>query len=850
MTSRNADDTIVYRAEVLDNTKTFFDTFDRNVSKSAANGASSFESFSRSILPAGNATNVLAGAIGGLSVEIVRFAGEALANFRDFIVEATNAATSANLLGDTIAFLGERTGRTKTEVQELEESIKSQGVSIRAAREFMIAMVRAQLDFSQASELVRVAQDAAVISQRSVSESLTRLISAIQKSEPRLLDELGLQVRREEAYKRVAVQLNKSVSNLSEYERRQGFVNEILRKATVFSGAYEATLGNVGRQSVEVSRFTDDLKVQLGQLFQPSRAALVQEYTRQLQSALKWFEENTEAVDLLGKSIGDATTLVLRLVSALLQTAVNVPSTIKNAGVEVAQYFAAIFDIASPEEIAKRTESLSTYFFQALSIVGGFINASVTAIINSLKLVDYVVDATIAKIRGNNDEVRKNLEGFQNLYDNFTGELKSSFESGVVNVATYTGLMGEAKDATEDFGDASIDVLGSLDEGLEQTNEEVEKMISKFKDLRKSLQNLLDKREVDAIEREFDELERIAIEAIRNAQQREDIERKYQERIAKIRESAAEASTDYEAEATEERVKLAEDAAKRRADIERDYVRTVEDIMNQFAFDVTELARSRDAVGILRLIRQRKKDLSDAATDRSRDLEDEAREQEERQADLESRLKKRRKTIEDSLQKELEAAEEARIRDLEDLERNQQRELLIREIQERFKEQARQREFARELQQFEEQYRELLDTLDVNLDTQTLQWVLYFNNLFDLVDTNLSDIEALYNAFSPKIGLPTAPQPGTNVPPPLPGRSPTGGRGTPTIGQGGIVSQLLGNNIPSLAQFRAPIVNIGSTGGVNTNKRIEVVVDAPTLEPYIQRVLVTTIAEIERNSNA
>ena len=847
-----ADDYIIYVAQVDDQTKAFFDQFDKNVENTASKGAVAFQSFSRNITPAGSAIDLVSGAMIGLGSRIVDFATDAVASLKDFIVESVDAATEVNLLGETIDYLGSRTGLTSDQVKNLENDIRSQGVSLRSAREFMIAMVRANIDFSQSMELVRIAQDAAVISQRSVSESLTRLISAIQKSEPRLLDELGIQVRREEAYRRQAIALGKTQSELTEYEKRLGFVNEIVRKAAVFSGAYEATLDNVGRQAVEVSRYADDLKVQIGQIFQPSRAVLVQEYTQLLQDAAKWFEENSESVEFLSKVLADATVQVLKLVNALLTTAVNIPSTIRDAGVEVAQYFAAIFDIASPEEIARRTDSITTYFFQALSLVGGFISASVTGIVNSLKLINYVVDATIAKIRGNDDEVKRNLTEFQNLYDNFGQLLQDSFGGAVVKIGEYTGLIGEATTETEDMTTTSVDLLSDLNDGLEDTSAKVEKVVNKFKDLRDAIQNALDKRAIDDVERAFDELERQAVDALRDSFRRQDIEKRYQERLADIRAKARESQSEFDQEAAEERIDLAEETAKRREEIEKDYARRIEDILADFAFNVDELARSRDAVGILRLIRQKNKDLSDAKKDRDRDLADEADNAAERQEDLEKRLEKRRRTIQDSLADEIADAEKARQEDLANLELSNQRDQQIRELQEQFKQAARERAFARELQDFEKQYRQLLEDLDVNLNSQTLSWVLYFTNLFNIVDQGLGDIEQLYRDFDPSTGfnLPGIPNPDDLTPPPLPGTGTGGNRRTPTIGQAGIVSQLLGNNVPSLFNNFYPQTPIRGGDYGNSYKRVEVVVDAPTLEPYFQRMLVTTISEIERNSNA
>ncbi len=66
---------------------------------------------------------------------------------------------------------------------------------------------------------------------RDLTDSLTRLVRGTAKLEPELLDELGIFVRIEAATKRYAQQNNLSANSLSDFQRRQAFLNAALDEA-------------------------------------------------------------------------------------------------------------------------------------------------------------------------------------------------------------------------------------------------------------------------------------------------------------------------------------------------------------------------------------------------------------------------------------------------------------------------------------------------------------------------------------------------------------------------------------------------------------------------------------------
>jgi hypothetical protein len=85
----------------------------------------------------------------------------------------------------------------------------------------------AGLTTTQIKELTTVAKGASIALGRDMTDALQRVFRGTIKIEPELLDELGLMVKVDDANKAYAKTLGKTVSVLTDYERRQAFVNAV-----------------------------------------------------------------------------------------------------------------------------------------------------------------------------------------------------------------------------------------------------------------------------------------------------------------------------------------------------------------------------------------------------------------------------------------------------------------------------------------------------------------------------------------------------------------------------------------------------------------------------------------------
>ena len=110
-------------------------------------------------------------------------------------------------------------------------------LSLEEAMRSTALITSAGLDPSSIQRFGEVARNASVALGRDTADSLARLTRGITKLEPELLDELGIMVRIDEATQSYATSLGKSASDLSQFEKRQAFLNATLEQGEKKFGA-------------------------------------------------------------------------------------------------------------------------------------------------------------------------------------------------------------------------------------------------------------------------------------------------------------------------------------------------------------------------------------------------------------------------------------------------------------------------------------------------------------------------------------------------------------------------------------------------------------------------------------
>lgn len=234
---------------------------------------------------AASATNVFAGAVesaGGVveklsfgSLALAETVGNILTNaimkavsaVKDFISEGILGAARAQEMDFVLENLGKQFGYSTGQINEQVKAVKEYGIQTDVAQNLTSQFIRYQLDLSKAGDLARVAQDTAVVSMASSSETLQRLLYGIQTYNTEVLRTAGLNVSMQTAFDNFAKTLGKTTEQLSQTEKQQAVLNAILEEGARNAGIYEAAMEAPGKQLRSFERDMYELTLVMGEPF-------------------------------------------------------------------------------------------------------------------------------------------------------------------------------------------------------------------------------------------------------------------------------------------------------------------------------------------------------------------------------------------------------------------------------------------------------------------------------------------------------------------------------------------------------------------------------------------------------
>jgi hypothetical protein len=182
-------------------------------------------------------------------------------------------------------------------VNRLVDRIKQLGVSTQEAHGVVQRMIFAELDLSKATDLARVAQDAAVISGVNSSEALENIIKGITTGQTELLHTMGLQVSLEQV---IQQETKKRGHALSEAEKREAMLNRVLQEGVKIRGVYESAMSTAGKQMTSLTRLWQEAKNAVGEQFLPEFSKLI----KVLSESLEWVRKNSSEIASFVKIFG------------------------------------------------------------------------------------------------------------------------------------------------------------------------------------------------------------------------------------------------------------------------------------------------------------------------------------------------------------------------------------------------------------------------------------------------------------------------------------------------------------------------------------------------------------------
>lgn len=242
----------------------------------------------------------------------------------ELIKDSTLLASRYDQLGLIMNVVGKNVGRSAESLDQLQANLQKTGISAIQSRNNIIKMISANIDLSKATDLARLAQDAAAVAGTSSSEAFARLVRGIQSAEKETLETLGLNVNFQQSYEKLAVQLGKTANELTTVEKTQAATNAALEAGRNIAGSYEASLDNAGKQLQSATRYLEDFQVKLGAAFQPAFAQGVTAYS----DSLKFLSDNVESVVQVLESglyvaIARGTTVIATNTTALIAQSVQ-----------------------------------------------------------------------------------------------------------------------------------------------------------------------------------------------------------------------------------------------------------------------------------------------------------------------------------------------------------------------------------------------------------------------------------------------------------------------------------------------------------------------------------------------
>ena len=170
------------------------------------------------------------GITGGLVPAYATLAANVFALTAAFGLLSRNDAISK--LNEGLVFTGNAAGQNLTMVADKLKEITDNAISAEQAMRATAVGVSAGFDQGQIEDLARVAKGASLALGRDMGDAMDRLIRGAAKLEPEILDELGIMVRLDDATKKYADTMGRTVGELTQFERRMAFTNAVIEDGT------------------------------------------------------------------------------------------------------------------------------------------------------------------------------------------------------------------------------------------------------------------------------------------------------------------------------------------------------------------------------------------------------------------------------------------------------------------------------------------------------------------------------------------------------------------------------------------------------------------------------------------
>lgn len=260
-----------------------------------------------------SATNILSKAYGDIAKAFAAW------KVADFVKDTSMIAARFETMGIVMKIAGNNAGYTREQAEKYSKALQEQGISMMQSRDAIVQLSTANIDLAKAQDLGRAAQDLAVVAGINSSEAMERMIHGIKAGEVEILRTLGMNVSWEASYKRTAAQLGTTSDKLTEQQKVMSRTNEVIREGIKYQGIYEEAMGTAGKAITSLTRYWDNLKIKMGEVFLPALSEAVNDLTTALKTANVELDRagSEGTITSIGKTLAGAFTIVKETVLVL-----------------------------------------------------------------------------------------------------------------------------------------------------------------------------------------------------------------------------------------------------------------------------------------------------------------------------------------------------------------------------------------------------------------------------------------------------------------------------------------------------------------------------------------------------
>ncbi|MCK9596418.1 hypothetical protein M0R19_04500 [Candidatus Pacearchaeota archaeon] len=187
-----------------------------------------------------------------------------------FLKQVGAEASRVQVLGEVLKNVGNNAGYSTGKILAQSEAMEKLGFNADEASLNMTKMIQANVDIEKSSALAKVAMNAATIAGTSESEALTRIVQSIQMLYPMTLRSMGITIDLAEAEKEYAKANGVTTAALTQKQKQQIMLNEVLKEGKKIEGTYGIGLDSVAGKMKLLSLITKESRVAWGETFVPA----------------------------------------------------------------------------------------------------------------------------------------------------------------------------------------------------------------------------------------------------------------------------------------------------------------------------------------------------------------------------------------------------------------------------------------------------------------------------------------------------------------------------------------------------------------------------------------------------